>query len=136
MINSKGNLVNQYKGDTNDVLPDLVPSDDDEHDDEDDAEDVAGQHVPTDFECSATSGDEYVRRFGCKKRRQFPSVTSFANVGRAPLKHNGRRRFPRLIKRPRLMDTGIECDGTVDAIPDDESDDHISRYTALCNKTF
>ena len=36
-----------------DELPDLVPSDVDEHDDEDDAADFAGQDVPSDFECAA-----------------------------------------------------------------------------------
>ena len=40
------------------------------------------------------------------------------------------------MKRPRRMHTGIQADGTVDAIPDDESDDHISRYIALVQQDF
>ena len=73
-----------------------------EHHNEEDRED----EVPYDFEWSAQSGDEYVRRFGCKKRQPVPTVTSFSNVGRAPFKRKGETRFPRLIKRPRRM----QCD--------------------------
>ena len=97
---------------------------------EDENEAHGEDKVLTDFEWAADSGDEYVKRFGCKKRQPVLTVTSFSNVGRAPFKRKGATRFLRLIKLPRRMHTGIHANGTVDAIPDDESDDHISQYTA------
>lgn len=109
-------------------------------------------HVPSDL----------VRRIFCKKRQRNPTVTThaeyaalvqeglldqrdfdddmespnFAKVGRVPSQRNGGRSAPRLINRPRCMDTGIKHDGTVDAMRYEESDEDIPRDTALVHQDF